>query len=293
MKRRGLFVAFAPLLAVSCALVATPAAADSTRSCVLAHTQAQIAQHAGKLLAAREHLRACAQSTCPGLIVTDCAEWLDEVEKSIPSIVLLATDKAGTNLEDVKVSADGTLLMAKLDGRAVDVDPGTHTFRFEASDGRHIEEEALVGVGEKDKRVVVQFAEAPRARLTPRAPGPAVGPAATTSGARLRTAGLVAGAVGIIGLGVGAGFGVDAIVKQSDAHCPDNQCRPGSNPAALGDAQTAGTLSTVFFVAGGVLAASGILTWWLAPRAAVSTAWVRPVPLTLARGGGLGLAGEW
>jgi hypothetical protein len=292
MKRRASFVPVAPLLGAALALVASRAAADSTRACVLEHSEAQIAQHAGKLLVAREHLRACAQPACPGLIVTDCAEWLDEVQKSLPSIVLLATDEAGTNLADVKVSADGTLLEAKLDGRAIDVDPGTHTFRFEAPDGRHVEQEVLVGVGEKNKRIVVQITDATRALATSM-PVAAVSPPATPRGTPLRTAGLVTAAVGLVGLGVGAGFGVDAIVEQHDARCPDNQCRPGSNPGALGDAQTAGTLSTVFFVAGGVLAAGGLLTWWLAPRSAAAMAGVRPVPLTLARGGGVGLVGEW
>ena len=250
------------------------------------------------------------QHDCPGLIVNDCAQWLDEVQSALPSVVPLATDEAGANLLDVKVSLDGAPLVNALAGQAIDIDPGTHHFTFERVDLTTVETDVLVVVGDKNKRVAVTLRKAPAAgetapaeRATPEA---AVAPMATPGEATpenkapesaaepgkstfpYRTVGLVVGAAGVVGLGVGTVFGVEAIVKQNDARCPSNNCGPGSNPDALRTAQSDGNLSTGFFIVGGVLAAAGLTTWLLAPSPhAPDSAWVRPAPLTLANGGGL------
>lgn len=92
-------------------------------------------------------------------------------------------------------------------------------------------------------------------------PPPAAAPVTPglTSG---QTLGLVAGGVGVIGLGLGTYFGVRAIGKNSDAegHCDDNLC--SQQGLDLTDkAKKDATASNIAFVAGGALVAVGAVVF--------------------------------
>ena len=84
-----------------------------------------------------------------------------------------------------------------------------------------------------------------------------------------RIGGIVAGAVGIVGLGVGTAFGLMSRGKKNDseAHCnADNRC----DETGLGlrdDALNYGTYSTIAFVAGGAALVGGIILFATAPKA--------------------------
>jgi hypothetical protein len=146
--------AFAALAASS--LLAFTALADDKQVCSDAYSKAQTFRDAHKLVVAREQLRICARAECPGFIAKDCAGWLKDVEPRIPSVVFVAKNAAGSDVADVKVTMDGAPLVTKLDGLAVDIDPGAHTFDFEAPDGR-AEEKAVVTEGAKAQRISVTF----------------------------------------------------------------------------------------------------------------------------------------
>jgi hypothetical protein len=97
-----------------------------------------------------------------------------------------------------------------------------------------------------------------------------------TRSSPLKTAGLVVGAVGVAGLGVGAVFGILAISKNSSAnndHCGaafggTNHCDP-TGISLRSDAVNFGNVSTISFIAGGVLAAGGASLWLFAPSTSV------------------------
>jgi hypothetical protein len=57
----------------------------------------------------------------------------------------------------VKVTADGALLTEQLDGRAVRLDPGVHTFRFEAPGNAPLEQPVVVGEGEHDRPIIANL----------------------------------------------------------------------------------------------------------------------------------------
>jgi hypothetical protein len=77
----------------------------------------------------------------------------------------------------------------------------------------------------------------------------------------VQVTGLFAGAVGVVGLGLGTFFAVQAANKNSDSK---SECEGGSNTCtALGskdrnDALSAGNIATGMFIGGGVLAATGV-----------------------------------
>jgi hypothetical protein len=175
--------AVVPAVAAVC-LLASVARAQDKQTCNTAYQDAQVARDAHKLIKAREQLRVCASATCPGFITKDCTEWLKDLEPRVPSVVFTAKNAAGADVTDVKVSMDGAPLADKLDGIAVEVDPGSHTFGFEGADGK-TEQKVLVPEGTKAQRIAVTFgaAGAPAAVvISPGTPTATPATAAATSG---------------------------------------------------------------------------------------------------------------
>ncbi|WP_437738299.1 hypothetical protein [Sorangium sp. So ce1335] len=109
--------------------------------------------------------------------MADCGPWLAEVEQSLPSVVLAAKGPDGRERLDVRVLVDGRLLAATLDGKALPVDPGPRTFRFEPATGPAVAERVLIREGEKNRAITVTLG-APAARA-PAAPRPLASPLAS------------------------------------------------------------------------------------------------------------------
>jgi hypothetical protein len=262
------------------------ARADETTTCTDASSQGQIQRDAHKFVEARNQFLVCAKQECPSVVRKDCTTWLEQVQASLPTVVPIATDEAGNSLPGVKVSMDGKVLLEKIDGRSVEVNPGTYTFTFEAPDGTKSEKQVVVAEGEKDKRVTATIAKPGAALSTapptagaeplpPQTPPstPAGGPPAEASSSPLKTIGIVTAGLGVVGLGLGTVFGVEASSKKGSAGCDSNSVCPTTTALnTLSSAQSAGNVSTGFFVVGAVLAAGGIMMWALAPSSPVQVA---------------------
>jgi len=288
-------------LVATTALVTSSASADVKAACLDASSKAQTLRDAHKLVEAREQLRVCAAALCPSVVQSDCANWLADVEKALPSVVLVAKNGAGSDLADVTVSVDGQLLASKLDGQALPINAGPHTFHFERGDGSTLDRQVIIREGEKNQEVAAVLGAA--APVSP-APPPAATSAPDSSGLHpveqqgssspLRTAGWVLGAAGVVGLGVGAVFGAVAMGEKSSADCnANNQCQPGP----LSSARSAALGSDVGFIAGGVLLAAGAALVLLTPSAnsanEKSTASLKVAPMVGTTGGGVVLGGSW
>lgn len=152
--------------AMSFALVAVAGTAGSVQAqqrseCLGAHADSQMLRKQGQLLAAHAKLLVCAQEACPALVANDCATWLSEIEASLSSVVFAVSDEAGQDVIETRVLANGKLISERADGRAIQIDPGTYTFRFEAPPRAAVEETVSIRQGEKNRIVRVQFALAP------------------------------------------------------------------------------------------------------------------------------------
>lgn len=132
-------------------------ASADVQECLTASEKGQQARAAGKLREARQHFVLCGAETCPSLVRHDCAQWNAELAQSLPSIVFGARDAEGRDLFDVVVTMDGEKLLDKLDGKAVAVDPGKHSFRFEAEGLPPVTEDVLVKEGERARVVNITF----------------------------------------------------------------------------------------------------------------------------------------
>jgi hypothetical protein len=262
-------------IAVTAALLATEDvyAADPTLTeCVAANEKAGPLEHAGKLRAARASLMQCVALSCPALVRDDCIKGETRVELAIPSVVFVAKDPAGNDLSAVRVSVDGVLLADKLVGNALDVDPGEHSFKFEAAGLPPLEKSLIIQVGEKNRREsVVLGAAIARGRpdTPPILPATATTEQPRTSGATQKAVGIAVGAVV-----VGSVFGLEANAKWKDA---EKGCSPNcaATATARTDATQAHQYATVANIAlpvGGAAVLAGIMLWTLVPRAKTMTA---------------------
>jgi hypothetical protein len=231
-------------------LIAEPEAyADERSDCFDAASQGQILQDQHRLTEARSRFRVCAQQQCPSGMQADCAGWLDAVEKTVPTVVLSAKDGAQQDVFDATVMLDRQPFASKLDGQAIAVDPGPHTFRFERADGTVATEQVILREGEKARSIAVVLA-----------PTPPVGNA-------MRTVGWVLGGIGVAAVAAGAAL---AAVGQGDRSgcdgsggCPDSPTLDRYNSGT--------TLLNVGYgllIGGGVVTLVGGLLWLASPTGA-------------------------
>jgi hypothetical protein len=131
---------------------AAPAAEVTKDQCVDANTKAQSLRRERKFRAAREQLSLCVDVHCPAMVRDDCAQRLDELERVQPTIVFDAKDGSGRDLSEVRVTIDGKPLADKLDGAALAVDPGAHSFTFEVVGQPVVTRNLVLKEGEKLRR---------------------------------------------------------------------------------------------------------------------------------------------
>jgi hypothetical protein len=271
-------------------LTATTARADVTQACIDASDKGQTLRIDKKLREAREQFVACAQRECPSEVRDKCSQWLDEAQRAIPSIVFAVKDGAGNDVRAVRIAIDGVVVREKYDGTALQVDPGEHTFRFEAGAAPPLERTFRLVQGEHDRQERIVLAP----------PGASSGPTdgrsdtnadAAPSGT-LRSAGLVIAGVGLAGIAVGSVFGALAISENADAHCDaQNVC---ARPQSRRDAQARATVSTIGFATGGVLLAGGVVLFLTAPRATEGkSAHAKLTPMIALRPNGVALGATW
>lgn len=129
---------------------------DQAAQCAASYEAGQVARAESQLLKAREALSVCTRSECADFIRADCARWLAEVEAALPSVVFAASD-GGRDVQDVSVSVDGAALVAKLDGKAVSVEPGRHTFVFRRAGHADMALEVVISEGERNRKLLAEF----------------------------------------------------------------------------------------------------------------------------------------
>ena len=273
----------------------TARAADPTTADCLAASDASLRfGNDHKLRAERSQLLVCAAATCPADVRKECLSRVDEVNPQIPTIVFSAKDPKGADLSAVKVTMDGEVLSERLEGTALSIDPGEHSFTFEAAGQPPVTKKLVIVEGQKDRRELVTFgADQPGTGTPMTAPSqPALpAPSAESGGAGMGTQkvlALVAGGIGVVGLGIGTAFGVVALSKKSDAQnvCP-NQCSTPDGVDKWNSATSTGNVSTVALIVGGVGIAGAAVLWFTAPRTTASGPQVGLGPT------GLQLKGTW
>ena len=162
--------------ALAALTAARPARAEDTKhACIAAADRGQVLRDQRKLRAAQGEFLACARDACPSLVRTQCADWLADVAKSTPTVVVRVT-RGGADVTGVSVFVDGALLESRQGGEAVAVDPGTRHFRFVLEGEAPLERDVVVAEGEKFQKVLVSFDSQPLPEPAPTRSEPRSGP---------------------------------------------------------------------------------------------------------------------
>ena len=264
---------------IASATSATSARADAT--CIAAYEQTQTLRKDGKPAAAKVQASICAKESCPALLTRDCNRWLAELEALIPSIVLDPRAPGGGLRADVRVKLDGAALSEKIDGKSIAVEPGSHTFVFEAEGAAPVERTLVVREGEKNKKVTVTM-------VPPLEPPTLVRPVPVGF--------WLFGGASIFALATSAAFAIDGLLKKSDL----DECKPRCAPADVDGMSTSFTYADVALGAGVMAGAAAVYVLLTRPAVEAtapgpSAAMSRPVPFAapLPGGGAVGLSARF
>jgi hypothetical protein len=270
------------------------ARAEDTDACINASEKAVALRKADKLIEQRASLSTCAASSCPDAIRTSCQQRIVQANQAIPSIVFFARDGSGRDLVAVKLTIDGSAYADRLDGSAIVLNPGEHEFRFEMTGLEPVAKRLVMHQGEQNRREIIVVGAAPipagpvapSASATPEMLPEASPPAAATAdqnapgrGSPQRTFGLVVGSVGVASLAAGAIFGGLSMAAHGsyEKNCGSQIGAPAAGlcnsqgVSGESDAATKGTLSTIFFIAGGVATVAGAVFFFTSPKGVAST----------------------
>lgn len=188
----------------------------------------------------------------------------------------------------LEVRRDGAVLGKAQWGVAIPIDPGTHAFEATApgktpwtatgdlsGEGKTLEVRvpqlqdlpAPPPVAPPPTTSAMQAAPPPppTASTSPQLPPPAL----ESVGSTQRTVGLVVGAAGVVGVGVGTYFALHASSLWDTAHaaCPANKCTDSASVTKGRDASSAANAATVLLGIGGVALAAGVVIFVTAPNA--------------------------
>jgi hypothetical protein len=247
------------MLAAVTPAAADPTAANRTDRCIAESELGQRLLLTRKFVAARPHLIACGNASCPDAVSRDCIKQLERAEASAASVVLSAELTPADDLASVRVFVDDETTGRSLTGEALWLDPGHHRFRFEHGGSAPITRELLVEEGARLVRVTATFGTSePRVE-------DGGGPARTPHH-HVLAGSLVVG--GVVAAAAGTAFGLLARSRRADEQ---RDCASATScvdyAAAQRDYTDAGhyaTASTIAFVAGGVLVTAGVIVWFAA-----------------------------
>lgn len=195
-----------------------------------------------------------------------------------PTIPTLKVRVIGAPLAEVQVSVDGAPVAAALLTSARPINPGSHEVAgrrgeehvraaVTLAEGQTRELELRFGGASEPAKAPEPTARTPAPTLASTNSAPADAPVPSAGKGTRRTLTLVALAAGGAGLAVGGVTGFLALGKRKQlddtGKCTDG-C-PASLTSDVDQLNTYRTMSTIGFIAGGVLAAAGVTLWLTAP----------------------------
>ena len=214
----------------------------------------------------------------------------DALEKTVPRLRVTLSKEA--SVPGVEVACDDKALAAEDLGRALPFDPGSHSVTARAPGRqawvRRVDLPVGQGVDVVVPELVAVFAQLSSAPASP-PDRPRIGP--------WQTLGIGAAAAGVAGIAVGAIAGIGAVNRTnalktacggSLGHCGQVA---GSEDDAVAAARSWATASTVGFVAGGALLATGAAIYLWGPRSPLGSFTV--APSAIGSGAGTTLVGVW
>ena len=205
------------------------------------------------------------------------------------SMLTISVAPGGEKIDHLEIKRDGVVVGPGAWATAVPVDVGAHRVDAAAPGYKPFSTTVTIAADAARETTVVPVLE--RSTELPEQPAPST----TSFWSPLRYASVAVGVAGVAGVIVGTVFGVRAIGLNNDSKndCDANSvCGPSGMKSRL-DARSAGDVSTVAFVAGGVLLAGGATMFVLAKPRQRSDVGLIAAPLVSERQVGMGLEGTF
>jgi len=224
-------------------LLAAPVhAQDAAAQCSASYESAQRERGQGKFLEATQAAQACSQIECNPLIVQECIKLLEQFHAETPTMVFSARNGRGEEIAAVRLEIDGKLVAEHIDGMAIAVNPGLHTFRFTTDGVDPVEIKHTARVGDKNRLIEVQLGK-PEPKTPEGAAAASTAPAAPPQAKKgIPVASYLLGGLGIVGLGA---FTYLRLSASSDYNDLSESCSPRCNPDDVDEIHTKYQLSYV------------------------------------------------
>lgn len=195
----------------------------------------------------------------------DLARQRATVLESKLSRLTITLSPEASGVRGIEVRRDGALVDPAELGSAIPVDPGKHFIEANApGHQKWFTRIELAPEGAQQNVTVPALAEA---ESTAANTSTTVDLQPAKSGGSQRTVGLAVGGVGVVGLAVGAIFGLKASSNWKDAKAACIDYPYGCSTDAddkRSSAKNAATLSSIGFIGGGLLVAAGAVLWFTA-----------------------------
>jgi len=260
MKRFGISVGIASLLATSSSF-----ASEEKSTCLTAYEQGQRAKMDGRMSEARDKFLQCANEACPAALRPDCAKWLEEADAALASMIVRAHDATGNEVLDVAVYEGDKLIASSLTGRALSLDPGKHTLRFQFADGSSVTRDVILHEGDRGVQVDVSVTPVAAGAGTPEAT-PSVQSARPTPATVY-----IFGALGAVGVASAAAF---AITGRNEQFSMLEECRPNCSSDRVSSVKRSYLIADISLAVG--LLSGALAGYFYATRPTVATATARP-----------------
>lgn len=222
-------------------------------------------------------------------LADETAAQAKALEARLPRIQLEGASKE--NLDRVVMDGEE---VPEAEWRQIMASAGPHTIEFHIRGGALVTKTVVAGAG-----ITTVQAPATASGSTREMPATSVKltPAVQTerSSPTQKWVGVTIAGVGVVGIGIGAVFGMLASSnKPALDQCPNNRCPPDVLAKAE-DGRSQATISTIAFIAGGVALAGGaVLALTARPeKNSVSAKQLRIAPIALPLGGGGALTGTF
>jgi hypothetical protein len=234
---------------VSASLASSTVSRADPRVCIQAHSAGQRELKAGHLRAAARLFTACgSEPSCPDDVRRECTEFLESAKRLTPSVIFVVQDESGKDVTAVRVYSGDELVVDSLDGRAIELDPGTRHLRFLLPGGRVVATDVLIRESEKGRIIEVKRERAASAATTP----------PNNAGARL-VAPWIATGIGVAALGTGIVLGAMGSNKKSELDACQPQC-PASKQPVYDNTKTLYLGADIAF---GTAAVATVVATWL------------------------------
>jgi hypothetical protein len=200
-------------------------------------------------------------------------QWAGALEPKLSTLTISVPD-AVAKTAGLEVKRDGVAVGVAAWGTAVPVDPGEHLVEVTAPGKKGWTKAVTIRTPAREKLAIPPLEDgpvAPRAMPLPEPSGHGL--------SAVQQTGLVFGGLGLVAVGVGTYFGLQAIQKNSlsDQGCTGDACDPASKQTRL-EARSSGNVSTVAFVGGGALVVGGAIMYFAGDSGPGKRSGVRAAP---------------